>query len=31
MKFLLQIKGTQFRFLSYGSLTEWKKMHIIPK
>ena len=26
MKFLLQIKGTQFRFLSYGSLTEWKNI-----
>lgn len=26
LKFLLQIKGTQFRFLSYGSLTEWKNI-----
>ena len=26
MKFLLQIKGTQFRFLSYGSMTEWKNI-----
>ena len=26
MKLLLQIKGTQFRFLSYGSLTEWKNV-----
>lgn len=26
MKLLLQIKGTQFRFLSYGSLTEWKNI-----
>lgn len=26
MKFLLQIKGSQFRFLSYGSLTEWKNI-----
>ena len=26
MKFLFQIKGTQFRFLSYGSLTEWKNI-----
>ena len=26
MKFLLQIKGTQFRFLSYGALTEWKNI-----
>lgn len=26
LKFLLQIKGTQFRFLSYGSLTEWKSI-----
>lgn len=26
LKFLLQIKGTQFRFLSYGSMTEWKNI-----
>ena len=26
MKLLFQIKGTQFRFLSYGSLTEWKNI-----
>lgn len=26
MKLLLQIKGTQFRFLSYGSLTDWKNV-----
>lgn len=26
MKLLLQIKGTQFRFLSYGSLTDWKNI-----
>lgn len=26
LKFLLQIKETQFRFLSYGSLTEWKNI-----
>ena len=26
LKFLLQIKGTQFRFLSYGFLTEWKNI-----
>ena len=26
LKFLLQIKGTQFRFLSYGSLTDWKNI-----
>ena len=26
LKFLLQIKGIQFRFLSYGSLTEWKNI-----
>lgn len=26
MKFLFQIKGTQFRFLSYGSLTDWKNI-----
>ena len=26
MKLLFQIKGTQFRFLSYGSLTEWKNV-----
>lgn len=26
LKFLLQFKGTQFRFLSYGSLTEWKNI-----
>ena len=26
LKLLLQIKGTQFRFLSYGSLTEWKNI-----
>lgn len=26
LKLLIQIKGTQFRFLSYGSLTEWKNM-----
>ena len=26
LKFLLQIKGTQLRFLSYGSLTEWKNI-----
>lgn len=26
MKLLIQIKGTQFRFLSYGSLTEWKNI-----
>ena len=26
LKFLLQIKGSQFRFLSYGSLTEWKNI-----
>lgn len=26
LKFLLQIKWTQFRFLSYGSLTEWKNI-----
>lgn len=26
LKLLLQIKGTQFRFLSYGSLTDWKNI-----
>ena len=26
LKLLIQIKGTQFRFLSYGSLTEWKNI-----
>ena len=26
MKLLFQIKGTQFRFLSYGSLTDWKNV-----
>lgn len=26
MKLLFQIKGTQFRFLSYGSMTEWKNI-----
>ena len=26
IKLLLQIKGTQFRFLSYGSLTDWKNV-----
>ena len=26
LKFLLQIKGTQFRYLSYGSLTEWRNI-----